>query len=336
MQQSAVSLGQHIIEEEHLHQQTTGELSRLLMQLGFVAKVLAREIGRAALLGKLGLAGEKNPTGDAQKKLDIFANETAVEVFRASGLVAGLISEELNETKHIATTGDAKYLLYIDPLDGSSNTDSNGSMGTIFGIYRCSGEQHLDKHAVLRKGQAQIVAGYIFYGTSTMLVYTTGHGVNGFTLDRELGEFLLSHKNIRCPSHGSYYSANLGHYYDWPAGARAFVDYVGESDPATRRPLGLRYSGALVADVHRSLVEGGVYFYPSDAVHPEGKLRLTYECAPLAFVVEQAGGRAGTGKTRILEIQPRSIHERVPLVIGSVEDVLLYEKFVSGSVVGAR
>lgn len=336
MQRSSVTLGRHIIEEEHQHHQTTGELSRLLMQVGFVAKVLAREIGRAALVGKLGLVGEKNPTGDAQKKLDIFANETAMEVFGETGLVAGLISEELEEVKYIATGNKAKYLLYIDPLDGSSNTDVNGSMGTIFGIYRCPGEPGGDKQAVLRRGTSQIVAGYVFYGTSTLLVYTSGHGVNGFTLDRELGEFLLSHEDIRCPLRGPYYSANLGHYYDWSSEVQKFVDYVEEIDPATRRPLGLRYSGALVADVHRSLMEGGVYFYPSDAAHPEGKLRLTYECAPLAFVVEQAGGRAGTGKARILEIEPRSIHERVPLVIGSVEDVLLYEKFVSGSTGAAR
>ena len=330
MQQSPVTLGRHIIEEEHRHHPTTGELSRLLLQVAFVAKILAREIGRAALVGQLGLVGEKNPTGDSQKKLDVFANNTAVEAFAETGLVAGLVSEELEEVKEIATGSSAKYWLFTDPLDGSSNTDINGSMGTIFGIYRHDG-QPPDKKTLLRKGSAQVVAGYVLYGTSTMLVYTSGHGVNGFTLDRELGEFLLSHENIKCPERGRYYSANLGHYYEWAPGVRKFIDYVEESDAATGRPLGLRYSGALVADLHRILVDGGIYFYPADNAHRDGKLRLTYECAPLALVVEQAGGHASTGHKRILDIEPESIHQRSQLAIGSTEDVLLFEKFVAGA-----
>jgi fructose-1,6-bisphosphatase I len=336
MQQSPITLGRHIIEEEHRHHPTTGELSRLLMQVAFVAKILAREIGRAALVGQLGLVGERNATGDSQKKLDVFANNTAVEAFAETGLVAGLVSEELEEVKHIATGAQAKYWLYTDPLDGSSNTDINGSMGTIFGIYRQdSGQAKGDKQLLLRKGASQVVAGYVLYGTSTMLVYTSGHGVNGFTLDRELGEFLLSHHDIKCPKRGRYYSANLGHYYEWAPGVRKYIDYVEESDPPSGRPLGLRYSGALVADLHRILVDGGIYLYPADAAHRDGKLRLTYECAPLAFVVEQAGGRAGTGRLRILDIEPESIHQKAPLAIGSVDDVLMYEKFVAGAMSAA-
>ena len=329
MHHSPVTLGRHVIEEEHRHHPTTGDLSRLLLQVAFVAKILAREIGRAALVGQLGLVGEKNATGDSQKKLDVFANNTAVEAFAETGLVAGMVSEELEQVKQIATGAQAKYWLYTDPLDGSSNTDTNGSMGTIFGIYRTSPTDRSEQPPLLRKGAEQVVAGYVLYGTSTMLVYTSGHGVNGFTLDRELGEFLLSHQDIKCPQRGRYYSANLGHYYDWSPGVRKFIDYVEESDPTTGRPLGLRYSGALVADVHRILVDGGIYLYPPDAAHRDGKLRLTYECAPLGFVVEQAGGRANTGRGRILDIEPKSIHERAPLAIGSVNDVLLYEKFFS-------
>ena len=337
MQQSPITLGRHIIEEEHKHFPTTGELSRLLMQVAFVAKILAREIGRAALVGQLGLVGEKNATGDSQKKLDVFANNTAVEAFAETGLVAGLVSEELEEVKQIAAGAQAKYWLYTDPLDGSSNTDINGSMGTIFGIYRREdGGGPQDKRPLLRKGASQIVAGYVLYGTSTVLVYTSGHGVNGFTLDRELGEFLLSHENIKCPKRGRYYSANLGHYYEWAPGVRKYIDYVEESDPASGRPMGLRYSGALVADLHRILVDGGIYLYPADAGHHDGKLRLTYECAPLAFIVEQAGGRSSTGSTRILDIVPETIHQRVPLAIGSTDDVLLYEKFFAGAIGAAK
>jgi len=330
MQPSPITLGRHIIEEEHRHHPTTGELSRLLMQVAFVAKILAPEIGRAALVGQLGLVGEKNPTGDSQKKLDVFANQTAVEAFAETGLVAGLVSEELAEVKHIATGAQAKYWLFTDPLDGSSNTDINGSMGTIFGVYRCDGGQSVgDSTPLLRKGATQVVAGYVLYGTSTMLVYTSGHGVNGFTLDRELGEFLLSHENIKCPARGRYYSANLGHFYEWAPGVRKYIEYVEESDLPTGRPMGLRYSGALVADLHRILVDGGIYLYPADSAHRDGKLRLTYECAPLGFVVEQAGGRASTGRKPILEIEPESIHQRSQIAIGSSQDVLMFEKFVA-------
>ncbi len=330
MNPTAVTLSRHIIEDEHRHHYTTGELSRLLVQIGLAAKIIAREVGRAALVGKLGLVGEKNATGDAQKKLDVFANATVVEAFAETGLVAGLLSEELEQVQEIASGTAAKYLMCIDPLDGSSNTDINGVLGTIFGIYRCSHNVKGGLSAqMLRRGSEQVAAGYIMYGTSTLLVYSCGHGVHGFTLDRDLGEFLLSHANIRCPRRGSYYSANLGHYHEWPAGIRQYVDYVLASDPASGRPYSLRYSGALVADLHRSLLEGGLYFYPEDAKYGRGKLRLLYECAPLAFVVEQAGGRASTGTRSVLDIQADTIHQRVPLVIGGLEEVARYEEYAS-------
>jgi fructose-1,6-bisphosphatase I len=329
MSTRAVTLNRHIIEEEQRHPAMAGELSELLVQLGFAAKILAREIGRAALVGKLGLVGEKNPTGDSQKKLDVFANDAVVEAFAQPGLVAGIVSEELEEVKLLSCEGEAKYILCIDPLDGSSNTDINGALGTIFGIYmRSTGGCDLQTE-ILRPGAQQVAAGYVMYGTSTILVYTCGHGVYGFTLDRELGEFLLSHESIRCPQSGRTYSANLARAREWHPNNLRFIEYLTQGDGVRRPAYSLRYTGALVADLHRSLMEGGVYLYSADVGHPEGKLRLLYECAPLAFVVEQAGGRASTGSQRILEVQAKSIHQRVPLVIGSSEEVVLCEQFMA-------
>ena len=326
----ATTLGRHILEEGQKYAEFAGQLSTLLAQIAFASKILSREIGRAALVGKLGLVGEKNPTGDAQKKLDIFCNETLIEAFTNTNTVGAIASEELEEIECVAGTTNAEYVLCTDPLDGSSNTDINGAVGTIFGIYRRKIGSHQEpEEEFFRKGSEQVAAGYVMYGTSTVLVYTIGHGVHGFTLDRDLGEFFLSHDNIRCPVRGRTYSANLARYQEWDPNIRKFIDYLAERDPATHRPYSLRYTGALVADLHRCLIEGGLYFYSADAEHKDGKLRLLYECAPLAFVIEQAGGRASTGMQRILEIQAESIHQRVPLVIGSAEDVVLYEKFLS-------
>ncbi len=338
MNSTAVTLTRHIIEDEYRHHNTTGELSRLLVQIGFAAKIIAREVGRAALVGKLGLVGEKNPTGDTQKKLDVFANETVIEAFAETGLVAGILSEELDQVREVTSGTAARYLLCIDPLDGSSNTDINGALGTIFGVYRCSPDLKGGLTGqMLRRGSEQVAAGYVMYGTSTLLVYSCGHGVHGFTLDRDLGEFLLSHENIRCPRRGHSYSANLGHYHEWSAGVRQYADRLLLSDPDSGSSYSSRYSGALAADLHRCLLEGGVYFYPADAKHPEGKLRLLYECAPLAFVVEQAGGRASTGVARVLDVRTESIHQRGPLAIGSLDDVAEYERFSSSlDAIGTR
>src|SRR5260370_37800626 len=235
----------------------------------------------------------------------------------------------MDGVKEITSSSGAEYVLCIDPLDGSSNTDINGAPGTIFGIYEKKSGTEITEQT-LRKGSEQIAAGYVMYSTSTVLVYTSGHGVYGFTLDRDLGEFLLSHDNIRCPVRGRYYSANVGRFYEWHSELRAYIEYLTDHDPANKRPYSLRYSGALVADLHRSLVEGGIYFYPADAQHKNGKLRLLYECAPLAFVVDQAGGSASTGVQRILDLKAESIHQQVPFAIGSAADAALYEHFFRG------
>ncbi len=325
------TLNRHILEEGQRHPQAAGQLSMLLAQMAFAAKVLSREINRAALVGKLGLVGEKNPTGDAQKKLDVFSNEVVIEAFADTNLVAAVASEELEEVMCIACEADAEYVLCVDPLDGSSNTDVNAAVGTIFGIYRRKdGARREPAEEFLRKGSEQAAAGYVMYGTSTVLVYTMGRGVHGFTLDPDLGEFLLSHEDMRCPPRGRTYSANLARYQEWHPNIQRFTDYLTERDPDTNRPYSLRYTGALVSDLHRSLIEGGLYFYPADLSNQDGKLRLLYECAPLALVVEEAGGRASTGAERILDVPVDSIHQRVPLVIGSAEDVGLYERFLSG------
>jgi len=324
-----VTLSRHLREEEARHPDMTVELSTLLDQLGFASKILSREIGRAALVGQLGLIGETNPTGDPQKKLDVYGNQIMVEAFARTGLVAGIVSEELEEIKQVTGAESARYVLSIDPVDGSSNTDINGAIGTIFGVYRRTGGSL--ESDLLRKGSEQVLAGYVMYSTSTMLVYTCGHGVHGFTLDRDLGEFLLSHENIRCPARGKYYSANLGRYQDWEPNIRGCVDWLTQNDPATGRPYSLRYSGALVGDFHRCLLEGGFYFYPPDSSHKQGKLRLLYEAAPLGLIAREAGGRASTGRQDILDVQATDIHQRLPLVIGSAHEVGLYEQFLSRS-----
>jgi len=333
MTTKGMTLSRHLLDEEQ-HRGLNPGLSTLLLQVGFAAKILAREFTRAALVGKLGLIGERNATGDTQKKLDVFANEAIVTLIAETGLVSAIVSEEMDGVKEITSSSSAKYVLCIDPLDGSSNTDINGALGTIFGIYEKKSGTEITEQT-LRKGSEQIAAGYVMYGSGTMLVYTFGHGVSGFTLDRDLGEFLLSHENIRCPARGHYYSANVGRFYEWPAELRKYIQYLTAHDPGTKRPYSLRYTGALVADLHRSLMEGGIYFYPADAQHRNGKLRLVYECAPLAFVVEQAGGCASTGEQRILDLKPESIHQQVPFAIGSAADVALYEHFL-GSAAGAK
>lgn len=315
----------HLWRQHRLSQQPI-EISILLTQMGFAAKVLAREISRAALVGRLGLVGEKNATGDAQKKLDVFSNEVVVDAFSNIGLVAAIASEELDQVKLIECGKDAQYILCTDPLDGSSNTDTGSAVGTIFSIYRRQTTGYCSTEAdALQPGTELVAAGYVLYGTSTMFVYTTGGRVDGFTLDPSLGEFMLSHEDIRCPETGKTYSANLSYYQEWHPHIQNFVDYLG--DRKSHAAHTLRYSGALVADVHRCLLEGGLYFYPSTEDQPEGKLRLLYECAPLAFVVEQAGGLATSGTERIMDLDVTSIHQRSPLVIGSEAAVNLYQTF---------
>ena len=330
MSTTAITLHQHSLAQQQQNVHIVEELPTLLAALSRAAQTLAREIRRAALVGQLGLVGGSNPTGDAQKKLDVLGNTTVMDALAETGLVAAVVSEELPEATPVSSGSAARYVVCMDPLDGSSNTDINGPVGTIFGIRRCGAAgQSATAADVLRRGSEQVAAGYVMYGPGTVFVYTCGTGVNGFTWDDERGAFVLTHPAIRCPRQGHYYSANLGHYHEWHPHIQRCIDYLTAHDPLTHRPYSLRYTGALVADVHRSLLEGGLYFYPADAEHQQGKLRLLYECAPLAFVVEQAGGCASSGAARILDIQADTMHQRMPLVIGSAQDVALYEQFLA-------
>ena len=306
------------------------DLARVLEAIARAASILTGEIRRAPFLGLLGLAGETNVTGDAQKKLDLAANHVVLDAITDAGLIAAVISEEMDEERVLTEGPRARYVLAVDPLDGSSNTDVDGALGTIFGLYLPrSREVAPGARAPLPSGSDLVAAGYVLYGPGTLLVYAAGGRVRGFTLDPDTDTFLLTHPDIRCPARGSTYSANVGWQRAWHPNVRAFLDYLTASDPATKRPYSLRYSGALVADLHRSLVQGGLYIYPPDGRRPEGKLRLLYECAPLAFVTERAGGRASTGTTRILEVRATSPHQRSPLAIGSAEEVALFERFLS-------
>ncbi len=274
-------------------------LADLVLQMAFASKAVAREIRRAALVGRLGLTGERNPSGDAQKELDVYANEAVLDAFRDTDLVAGIVSEELERLRTVACDEGSAHILCVDPLDGSSNTDVNGALGTIFGFYRRVGTGRCDAlEEELRDGAELVAGGYVFYGPSTLLIFSIGGAPVGFTLDQGLGEYLVSHDEIRCPETGSYYSANLGNFHDWDRVVRSFAEHIRAHDPGTGRPYSLRYSGALVlvADLHRCLMQGGIYFYPGGFDDPEGKLRLLYECAPLAFVTERAGGLASTGR----------------------------------------
>ncbi len=333
MSSIGITLSRHILGLKQEHPELSDQLSTILLQIAYSAKILSREISRAALVGRLGLVGEKNPTGDAQKKLDVFCNDTVIAAFADMGLVAAIASEEEEDVACQSCKKDARYILCMDPLDGSSNSDINGAVGTIFGIYeRKEVTEEISENDFFRRGSEQVAAGYVMYGTSTILVYTFGYGVHGFTLDRDVGNFILSHENIRCPQLGKTYSANMARYQEWDPNIQKLVDYLTERDAATNRPYSMRYTGALVADLHRCLIEGGFYFYLADEGHENGKLRLLYECAPLAFVMENAGGRASTGKERILDIKIDTIHQRVPFVVGGAGDVELFEKFFTGKI----
>ncbi|KAB2834521.1 MAG: class 1 fructose-bisphosphatase [Candidatus Brocadia sp.] len=327
-----ITIQRHIVEQERLFPKATGDFTGLLWDLSIAAKLISREVNKAGLAEILGLTGEVNVHGEAVKKLDVYANERICKSMDPGGHLCIMASEE---NEDVITIPDefpkGKYVLMFDPLDGSSNIDANVSVGTIFSIYRrkTTGKEATIEDC-LRKGTEQVAAGYIVYGSSTMMVYTTGQGVYGFTLDPSIGEFLLSHENIKIPEKGKTYSINEGNTYTWDEGTRRYIGYLKESDSLTTRPYSLRYIGSLVADFHRNLLYGGIFLYPADYKDPKKpnpKLRLLYEAAPLAFIVEQAGGMASTGKERIMDIQATELHQKVPLVIGSKEDVLTYEKF---------
>ena len=326
-----ITLTRFIIERQAQHPGATGEFSTLLSQIATAAKVIANEMRRAGLVDILGLTGEINVQGEAVRKLDEFANSVFLSVMEYSQLVCEIVSEEMEGAVRLRQSCKGwKYSLFLDPLDGSSNIDINGTVGTIFAIHRRRDEMmdETPEADLLQRGSAQIAAGYVMYGPSTILVYTTGEGVHGFTLDPGIGEFILSHENIRMPVRGKTYAINVGNRSTWFSWTHRFIEYLSEMDPTTGRPYSLRYVGSLVADFHRTLLQGGVYIYPDDERNPDGKLRLLYECAPLAFVAEQAGGCASTGTQRVLDIRPTQLHQRSPLIIGSTGDVALAERFV--------
>lgn len=326
-----ITLGQFIIEKQADFPYAKGELSRLLRDIGIASKIVNREVNKAGLVDILGDNNTTNIQGEGQKKLDIFANDQFISALRSGGECCVVVSEEQENCVRIDSkiSENAKYIVAIDPLDGSYNIDVNVSIGTIFSIYRrnsIDGPASMDD--ILQKGTEQVAAGYIVYGSSTMLVYTTGKGVNGFTLDPSIGEFCLSHPNIKIPKNGRIYSINEGNYVHFPQGVKKYIKYCQEEDLATERPFVSRYIGSMAADIHRNLLKGGVFLYPATSASPEGKLRLLYECNPMAFIIEQAGGKASNGSKRILEIQPTELHERSPIFIGSREMVEMIEQFV--------
>ncbi|MGH7807336.1 MAG: class 1 fructose-bisphosphatase [Thermodesulfobacteriota bacterium] len=326
-----VTLDEFIIQRQEEFQYAKGELSRLLRDIGLAAKIVNREVNKAGLVDILGTTGATNVQGEDVKKLDVFANKRFIAALKLGGECCGIASEENEDLIIIQDeiSKDAKYVVALDPLDGSSNIDVNVSVGTIFSIYRrvsSSGPSTIEDF--LQKGSEQAAAGYIVYGSSTMLVYTTGFGVNGFTLDPSIGEFCLSHPDMCTPKAGKIYSINQGNFISFPDGVKEYVRYCKQDDKATNRPYSLRYIGSLVADVHRNLISGGIFIYPATKDAPRGKLRILYECNPMSFIAEQAGGRATDGFRRILDIEPEELHQRTPIFVGSEEMVLKAEEFI--------
>ena len=331
------TLGQFIIERQAEIPGVKGEFSRLLRDIGIAAKIISREVNKAGLAEILGEAGHENVQGEEVKKLDIIANELMIDCLSKGGECCAVASEENEDIIPITTpqAKEAKYVVMMDPLDGSSNIDVNVSIGTIFSVYeRISpvGSAPTEED-FFQSGDKCLAAGYMIYGTSTMLVYTTGNGVNGFTLDPSIGEFCLSHANIRMPKDGKIYSVNEGNKADFPAGLNRYIDWCQQIDKASNRPYSSRYIGSMVADLHRNLLKGGIFIYPMTSKKPEGKLRLLYECNPMAFIIEQAGGRAtnGYGK-RVREIVPTQLHQRTPILIGSENMVVQLEEMLSAEV----
>jgi len=319
-----ITLGQFIIEKQSDFPYAKGELSRLLRDIGIASKIVNREVTKAGLVEILGETGEINIQGEKVKKLDVFANEQFIAALKAGGEVCAIASEENEDIIPVDSeiSKNAKYVVAIDPLDGSSNIDVNVSVGTIFSIYRrstLSGPGTLEDF--MQRGTEQVAAGYVIYGSSCMMVYTTGRGVNGFTLDPSIGEFCLSHPNMQTPTNGNVYSVNEGNYLHFPDGVKKYIKYCQEEDKATNRPYSSRYIGSGVADIHRNLITGGIYIYPTTTKSPNGKLRLLYECNPLAYIIEQAGGKATDGKGRIMEKDITELHQRTPLFVGSPEMV---------------
>ena len=331
--EKSITLNEFIIHQQAEFPEATGNFSCLLHHIGIAAKKVNREVNKAGLVDILGRSGCENVQGEEQQKLDVYANEAFMEELQASGECCGIASEENEDvtTFHEGLCRNAKYIVCMDPLDGSSNIDVNVSVGTIFSIYRR--KSPIGEAAVLddflQKGSEMVAAGYIIYGSSTMLVYTVGRGVNGFTLDPSLGEFCLSHPNIKTPASGKIYSINEGNYEKVPVGIKKYIKYCQEKDAKTNRPYTSRYIGSLVADFHRNMLKGGVFMYPSTDSHPNGKLRLLYECNPIAFIAEQAGGLAFSEEGRILDLQPEAIHQRVTFYAGAHDMVMKVKEFLN-------
>jgi fructose-1,6-bisphosphatase I len=332
MAQFPLTLSRFITESPVAQTGNTREYSGLLSQIGLVGKLIAQDLRRAGLINILGTTGEINVQGETVKKLDEIANQTFLRVFGRNELVCALASEEMEKPVLLPEHWpQAQYMLLFDPLDGSSNTDCNMPLGAIFSVVKSPRKDRMPTEDELAcKGTEQVAAGYLLYGSSTILVYTVGQGVHGFTLDPGIGEYLLSHEQIRIPARGKVYATNEGNYHKWTMGTKKYVDYLKLPDAAAGRPYSGRYSGCLVADVHRILLDGGIYLYPAELNKPEGKIRLLYEANPLAWVVEQAGGRASTGTMRILDVETKQLHQRVPLIIGSADNVDDAEGFIQG------
>jgi fructose-1,6-bisphosphatase I len=327
-----MTLSRFIIDQEKLHPEATGELSKLLHDLSLAAKVISLEVNKAGLADILGFTGDSNVHGEDVRKLDMFAHNMMFNAMDHGGHLCVMASEEEEDIIHIPPKFKVgKYVLLFDPLDGSSNIDANVSIGTVFSILKRitpDGEPGTLEDC-LQQGVKQVAAGYIVYGSSTIMVYTAGDGVHSFTLDPSFGEFLLSNENIRTPKKGKIYSINEGNYLYWHPGLKKYIKWLQEEDNNTERPYSSRYIGSMIADVHRNLLYGGIYMYPADSRNPNGKLRLMYECNPMAFIVEAAGGKASNGKKRILEVEPETLHQRTPIFIGSEYDVKMVEEFMA-------
>jgi len=328
------TIEQHILDQQRKFPGASGEFSGLLYDVALAAKMIAKQVNRAGLANILGSTDEINIQGEVVQKMDKYANELLINILTNGGKVCAIASEENENIVEIHDNFLAgKYAISMDPLDGSSNIGANVSVGTIFSIHRKVSKGHRgSEEDCLQKGSQQACAGYVIYGSSTMLVYTTGTGVHGFTLDPSVGEFILSHENIQIPEPCKIYSVNEGNYNYWNEGTKKYVNYLKGADKATNRPYTSRYIGSLVSDFHRNLLYGGIFLYPADYKKnqnkPEGKLRLLFEAAPIAFIAEQAGGYATTGTQRMLDIQPEHLHQRVPLIVGNKSEVLRYEDFL--------
>lgn len=325
------TLGEFIINKQSEFKFSSGELTRLINSIRLAGKVVNHEVNKAGLVDILGAAGEENIQGEHQQKLDVYANEVFIKNLVNREIVCGIASEE--EDDFISIQGnnkknENKYVVLIDPLDGSSNIDVNVSVGTIFSIYRriTPVGSPVTIEDFLQPGKNQVAAGYIVYGTSTMIVYSTGHGVNGFTLNPAIGTYYLSHPNMQFPDKGYIYSVNEGNYVHFPKGVKEYIKYCQEEEED--RPYTSRYIGSLVSDFHRNMIKGGIYFYPSTSKSPNGKLRLLYECNPMAFLAERAGGKASDGFNRILDIKPSKLHQRVPFFCGNKDMVEKLESFM--------